>query len=165
LDIAAWHRPVVPGSEPNCDSSAVPVVRPRLPNVVALEGLDLFVSGRRCPRGALPKAHSVVLGSSHRYLVCRGGRGDGGSLDLIVHRRTIGSVRWSGVGDRDYRSGVGFFIVRSHHGYICVSAGEFPADDGVSRTPGNSRRSQTAVLNEQAAEKLSEHAGTSQTCA
>ena len=69
-----------------------------------------------------------------------------GALVLLVRRRTIGGVRWSGVGDWDCRIGACFFAVRSHYGCVCVSAGEFPVDDGVSGAPGSSRRSQTAVL-------------------
>jgi hypothetical protein len=144
--VAAWNRAILPGSEPDCHSPEIPAVRHRLPNIVAVERVDLPVSGRRRTRGALPKAHSLVLGSSHRYLVCSGGRGYGGGPDLLVHRGRNGGTRWSGVGVRDCRVGTCFFSVRSHYSCVCLSARECPAYDGVSRTPGGARRNKIAVL-------------------
>lgn len=84
------------------------------------------------------KLTPLVLGSSHRYLVCPGGRGYGGGPDLLVRRGRNGGTRWNGVGVRDCRVGTCVFSVRSHYGCICVSARECPAYDGVSRAPGGS---------------------------
>src|SRR5262245_61403104 len=165
LNAAAWDRQILPGCEPDCDSPEISVVRPGLPNIVAVERLDLPFSGRRRTRGALPKDYALVLGSSHRSMVCRGGCGYCGGSDLVVHRRRNDGTRRDGFGAWGCRVGGYIFTVRRHYGGVCVSAGEFPAYDGVSRTPGGSRRNQTAGLNEQAAETLCGQAGTSRVCA
>ena len=47
LTIAAWHRSVVSGCEPDHDSPEVPAIRAKLPNTLAIERADFFVSGRR----------------------------------------------------------------------------------------------------------------------